>query len=917
MSAGVVRESGSGEGLLGVMVYADGTTIGTVTDFSGNYSLPAPKGKFDMVFQSATYATRRIPDLTIDDEDQVMELNVTLEEDLKELEDVVVTAKTIADNQIGLLHIRKKSPTVLDAVSAETFTRTGDSDLSVAISRVIGVSVEAGRYVYVRGLGDRYTMTTLNGMPVPGLDPDRNSIQIDLFPTSMLKNVVVYKTFMPSLQGTFTGGLVNMETRSFPLERRVGGSISLNYNPRFHFESERITYAGGKSDWLGFDDGTRGAPIGANEEIPRTVELDPALTEYTGKFSRNLVSHSQAALPDFGLSLHWGNQVEKGRARIGYNFMGNYRRQSRFFKDYPVNRLSPNRSLTEVLVELDEYVDEGRMGVSDVQMMGLFTGGVNFRSHGFSTNLMRIQNGVTTASERKRVNVESTNTTIQDHILAYSQRSTTLHSLRWSGVYGPLTLNAGNQTTWSRVYDPDFRYSKLIQDERDQDLYSISSTQGGGINRFFRDLSEFNHGFKMDASLKLGEMVNVSSGAAHTFKKREFSFRNFLFQTRHLVTIRENDPNLFLEDEQIWSVENPGGLYVLHENFTGDSFVSRQNVYAGYAMARVRLSPYFRFTSGVRIEAAQINYTGLDVRLGELVENRTILDDVDFLPSLNLVFSPSDQINVRFSVNKTLARPSFFEKSGTEIYDPITNRNYIGNLNLESTGVVNTDLRFEYFFDSQSLVSVSGFHKKFDGHIEMMSFNTSPNDFKPRNSGTSTLVGLEMETQINLRVFASQLDAFSLGVNGSLMRSKVDLRTTYVDNNGTTEYSARNPVGSATSDPVTTRPMTGQAPYVLNWFVDYGTPGESLYVKLAYNVQGKSLYINGAGGRYDVYSEPFHSLNMNVIKRLGHQSRVSLKVSNILNDTTERNYYYRGKYLEQFDGFEPGYSFSLKYSYDF
>ena len=132
-----------------------------------------------------------------------------------ELEEVVVTATEIRDTDIALLTVQKKSANLVDGISSQTFRKVGDSDLGAAMKRVTGVSVQGGKYVYVRGLGDRYSKTTLNGMGIPGLDPDKNAVQIDIFPTNTIENVVVYKTFTPDLTGDFAGGIVDIETKSF------------------------------------------------------------------------------------------------------------------------------------------------------------------------------------------------------------------------------------------------------------------------------------------------------------------------------------------------------------------------------------------------------------------------------------------------------------------------------------------------------------------------------------------------------------------------------------------------------------------------------------------------------------------------------------------------------------------------------
>ena len=154
----------------------------------------------------------------------------------------------------------------MDGISSQQITKSGDSDAASAVSRITGVSVEGGKYVYVRGLGDRYSKTILNGAEIPGLDPERNSVQMDIFPTNAIENMVVYKSFSPNLS-TFTGGMVDIVTKDFPEQLNLNFSAKFEYNTQSSFNDEFFKYEGGKNDWLGFDDGTRDFPVNP-EDIP-------------------------------------------------------------------------------------------------------------------------------------------------------------------------------------------------------------------------------------------------------------------------------------------------------------------------------------------------------------------------------------------------------------------------------------------------------------------------------------------------------------------------------------------------------------------------------------------------------------------------------------------------------------------------
>ena len=248
---GIVLDDGNGETVPFANVYVQETQSGTTTDLDGAFSLTLPVGIYTIEFSFIGYSNTTVNEIEII-EGQINTLDIRLKEETAILEEVVVSAKQIRNTEAAILTIQKKAPQLLDGISAQTFRKIGDNNAASAIKRVTGVSVEGGKYVFVRGLGDRYTKSILNGMDVPGLDPDRNTLQMDIFPTNLIDNIIVLKSFTPDLPGDFTGGIVNIITKDFPEEKTFALSGGLTYNPSMHFKSNYITAQGGATDWLGF-----------------------------------------------------------------------------------------------------------------------------------------------------------------------------------------------------------------------------------------------------------------------------------------------------------------------------------------------------------------------------------------------------------------------------------------------------------------------------------------------------------------------------------------------------------------------------------------------------------------------------------------------------------------------------------------
>ena len=246
---GSVLDGETGEALIGATVVVAGTSTGAATDLDGKFELRLDPGTYTLQVSSISYQTITIEDVEVIANEVNLLENIPLGTDVTELEEVVVTAEVIQTSEAALLTVKKKAPNLMDGISAQTFRQIGDGDAASAIKRVPGVSIEGGKYVFVRGLGDRYTKSILNGMDIPGLDPDRNTRQMDIFPTNVIDNIIVVKSFTADLPADFTGGIVDIQLKDFPEEKNLSASASFGYNPSMHFKSDFLTYDVSKTVW--------------------------------------------------------------------------------------------------------------------------------------------------------------------------------------------------------------------------------------------------------------------------------------------------------------------------------------------------------------------------------------------------------------------------------------------------------------------------------------------------------------------------------------------------------------------------------------------------------------------------------------------------------------------------------------------
>ncbi len=920
---GNVVDGDNGEGLFGAKItLQDNPTVGALTDFDGNYSLPLAPGTYTFKLSAQMMDDQVFENIVIVAGETTI-LNATMFP--KELGVVNVTAKAKRDGEVGLLLERKNADKVLDGMTSQTFSKNGDGDLSGAMKRVPGVTIQKNN-VFVRGLGDRYTQTTLNGLVIPGLDPDRNSVQMDIFPTSLLENVAVYKTASPELYGDFTGGLVDIVTKKFPEKKTTQFSLGIGYNPAMQFNKDFILYNRGNLDWTGFDDGSRKLPFNPRTPIPDEVLVDPKLQKLTSSFNPQLGVKSKTALPNGSFGFLHGNQLnfKEGKGgTFGYNFVLNYSNEFLFYKGFESNDYLKNTDKS--VTTLTRFVTrKGDVGTNRVLWSALGTASYKKGTNAYQLTLLRSQSGESTASYRMNQDYNQNVSTLVENVLTYSQRSLTTGMLSGTHRIGKTRVSWSNALSKSRVYDPDFRETRISVTDGDT---SLATGSGAGIDRFWRDLNELNEAFKVDFDIPIADSGKwmLKTGAAGTMKWRDFSVYSFKIRRNDISNI-EIDPDWWLQPDNIWSSDpnSPNyrnGTFVIGNYQPANTYEARQNVYAAYAALSHPLGNFIKLNYGVRVEKAAMYYSGQNNDGSKKFRDSLTLDNFNVLPSANIKFELNDTMSIRIGASQSVARPTFREKSIAQIYDPLTKRTFNGNINLRQTNIYNFDLRYEWYLSPMELISVSGFYKRFDGHIEMVSFVTSPSNLTPRNSGFASLLGAEVELRKSFvkEKRSAFWSKFFLNANVSLVQSRVDLHSIYVDDQGQTEYDMRKNnlrEGETLKD---YRPMAGQSPYTVNAGLSYEDQEKGTSIALNYNVQGTQLTIISSGRVPDVYTDPFHSLNLNASQKFGKEqrSKLTLGVNNLLNDRYALVYRSYGSEWQNYVAYKPGIEFNLKYSFTF
>ncbi|MDC1031721.1 TonB-dependent receptor, partial [Flavobacteriaceae bacterium] len=700
------------------------TGDGITSDFDGIYAFELSAGTYTLVFSYVGYETKEITNIIVNG-DNYTTTDVVLNSAAEGLDEVIVTVEARRNTETSVLEIQKKSASLLDGISAQAFKKIGASNIASAIKSVPGVSVQGGKYVYVRGLGDRYSKSILNGVDIPGLDPDRNTIQMDLFPTNMLSNVLVIKSARADLPADFTGGVIDIVTKEFPNQEEFSVSVSTAYNPDMHFNSNYLSDKRSQTDFLGFDDGMRKNKIVnsflGNTFDPRfnqTQERLSTINKIANQFSPQMAPEHGTSDLNYGFGISYGNQFKFGEDKsIGILGSLSYKNQQSVFENAQNNiyNFSPNK---EVFEFEENRIQSGTIGNQNVIANVLLGTTYKSASTKIKFNALHIQNGESTSGSFRQLTRFSDFIDFNKYNLEYTERSISNGML--SGLHnfseGDFKVEWTLSGTLAKVHDKDVR-NTTFQDE--EGVFSFQ--ENTEPKRIWRTLDENNLVSKLDATKRiqfLGSNAVLKFGIYRSQKERDFSIAQYSVSSTYTSeqdwSNYDGDPNQLFNPNNIIGPSNPDGSYINPQTTIrqdANLFNSKQFNLAAYVSNEFNISEKLKSILGFRFENYQVLYTGENSQLGQIYDNQKIINKSNLFPSLNFIYSLKENQNLRFAYSLTTARPSFKEASIAEIYDPLSNLFFIGNINIRPTYIDNFDIRYEAFGEKAQLFAFSAFYK--------------------------------------------------------------------------------------------------------------------------------------------------------------------------------------------------------------
>ena len=858
---------------------AGGHTRAVITEANGNYQAFVPPGTYKVRSYYDYYHGAHLLHVRVS-RGHFSEVNLRLDP-IDESEDVAVEEIEVpyrADTTTAAAQdeLRKASSGIGEGMGAQQMSQSGASDAGSAAKRVVGVTVE-GTSLVIRGLGGRYSRVYLNGDPLPSTDPDRPSVDLDLFPTKIIDSLNVAKTFLPNMPADFAGGALEIRTITFPQRFTLDVGLSGEYSSQTTFR-KRLKYDGGSYDFLGFDDGTR--------KLPSLIGDEPVKISRTGQYktlqdlekvAESFPNHWQykrvGSAPSPGVDVALGDSFKlPGNSRLGYMASAIY--------DYKMRRVTGfSRKLGVDGPDEDKRNDifsnypDVEFGSDDVQLSGIGTASLDIGAdHSFTALTLFNRSGSDETGYRAGIDGEaSAGDRIEKWQLQYVGRTLWFNQLLGDhrNLLGTrLRLRWGGYYALSERDEPDRRNISYLE-EGTGDTRELR-WRTGSAQRFYSGLDGRDAGINLNLRTPLWSGGWGTLGGALRNSNRDFWVRRFRWVKLagdHTDEVYGSPP------EELFSVEGIGTVTRLDNEPTQntDGFHAEQTVYSGFAMLETPLIGALSLTGGARAELYKQRMEPRSPFASNPDDEqppKADRDDFNVLPAAALKYDLGSGMLLRAAYGMTVGRPQARELAPFIYYDFLRDRNIVGDLDLRTTIVHNADLRWEWFFAEAQVLAVSLFYKNFRRPIEQQVVSVDGSS-KFSNTPEAQSYGAEFELRSNLERFGRALRFFDFGSNLTLINSVVEIPEA---------LSGAVKAGS--------RRMFGQAPYVINLSLRFTDPGTHLAIGLVYNVVGPRIVDVGlrAGDAIlpDVEEIPFHGLDLITSWQASEHLKLKLKWKNML-----------------------------------
>lgn len=861
---GKITDSKTGNPVAGVSVLIKETGKGIATDLEGRFSFTVETGKkYTITLSSTNYEAKEITEVETGS-DGIAHLDITVTQKAKTGEEVIVRSTSTARKETtsSLIAFQKNTNTVASVISAEAIRRSPDRNTGEVLKRLPGTSIQEGKFLVVRGLADRYNQAMLNGILLTSTEPDRKTFSFDIIPSNMVDNIVVNKAFVPELPGEWAGGLIQVNTKDIPAKNFFNIQLSSGFNTQT-IGKDFYEDKGGKTDWLGIDDGSRNLPAAYTTKSGFDTASFASKTAM-GKSMRNAWAPTKIAAPfNTAFELNGGFKGKVFGKILGGIFGVTYRKNNSI-QDI-VNRHNNFENGREFKNTDIDFNDERYLQSTAVSAIASLSLQLN------TSNKVSLKSIVSTNTANSTILRTGLDDTRNENIKAYeySFKQNTFFTTQLTGQHGlskNLKLNWNGAFTILDGYSPDQRrlqYSKTAgSTDPFRAIISNNLSQASG-SRIYQILNDYIYTAGGDLTYTLKNKQTIKGG--YMFQVRDRLFDAKLF-ANYLPF--DNDALKLLAPDKIFAPENFGNgtdNKIAFDAIKGSTFRYLANTIlnAGYLQMDNELFDKLRLVWGVRVE----HFDQLVGSVKKWDPRHTYSKVTDFLPGINATYKINPKTNLRLSASQTVIRPELRELSALNLYDFELNASVNGNPQLKRTKVTNLDLRYEIYNRPGEVFSAGVFYKNFKDPIEQL-FNEGiggASTFNFQNAEKAYSAGIELEVRKKLDFIAEKMENFTLQSNIAVIKSKVTDTKFNLD-----------------------RSLQGQSNYLVNMGLLYDVPKYGLNATVLFNLIGERIFLVGdkaAGASSpDVYEAPRPLLDFQLAKKVAKgKGEIKLNVSDIIN----------------------------------
>ena len=847
-------------------VSVKGTTNGVNTDMDGVYEIDLKEGDYTLIFQYVGYLPQE-KQISIT-KDKTTILNVPLDSEHVELEGVVVQATRSKARESALLLDQQRSAEIKQHIGSQELSRKGISDVASAVAKTTGVSKQEGSgTIFVRGLGDRYNSTSLNGLPLSSNDPERKNIDLNIFSTDIVEYIAIDKTYNVRAYGDMAGANIDIfskkQTGKDFIEVGIGSSINSNAIDQSNFNvlSDRNAFGFSSTklpinplNSFSFSHSSQNkerTPIGAN------ININAGKTFHFGEES----------LLDLFATVAFGNKYNYKEG-----FSGSAQAQNKYTNELAYKSFEYSTNTTAMLnanykINPDHSIKYNFLFINDSKES-------NEEYRGYKRDITDRDDAEETLIRRGTYRQDRlfVNQLLGDHKL------TDQISINWGGTFNKVTGDT-----------PDRQ--QYVINKLGADNYKFATNSATDNNRYFENLSEEEFAANISVDYKFNPKEDnlyagkLTVGYNIRDKKRDFEATQYNFRINSTYN-KQIDPynvDLFFNEENFnqgyfetitfrGGKNNPSAL--LPQTYNG-----KLQINAGYANLEYTLSDRLTGVVGVRFESitqdmawqTQLDLTGSSNKLTKDA----------FLPSLSLKYALNDLQNLRLAASKTYTLPQFKERA-LFMYEDVTELKQ-GNPYLYASDDYNLDIKWEYFPTNDEVYSITAFGKYIKNPINEVVVSSASNDISYLNTGDyGYAAGVEVEIRKNLFHFSqSETNKLTGGLNASWMKTHQKL-----DNEKVKE---ENP-GISTAFTHKTSSFTGASDLLLNADLSYIKEWKenSLMGTLSYTYFSDKIYSLGTQNIGNNVDKGFGMLDLNVRLKFNQKFGVSFAARNLLDPTIKR-----------------------------